>query len=82
MAVLFHDIGKIGVDEAILRKPGRLTEEEFNEMKKHPEIGANILKPVKQFNHIIPGILIIRNVMMEKGIRVELKAKKYLLMVG
>ncbi|MEK6646723.1 MAG: HD domain-containing phosphohydrolase [Candidatus Firestonebacteria bacterium] len=56
-AALFHDIGKIGVDEAILRKPGRLTEEEFNEMKKHPEIGANILKPVKQFNHIIPGIL-------------------------
>ncbi len=38
-----HDIGKIGISDAILRKPGKLTEEEFEEMKKHAEIGAEII---------------------------------------
>ncbi|MEI7905503.1 MAG: GAF domain-containing protein, partial [Candidatus Firestonebacteria bacterium] len=56
-AALFHDLGKIGVDEFILRKPGKLTDDEYAQIKKHPELGANILKPIKQFKHIIPGIL-------------------------
>jgi len=56
-AALFHDIGKIGVSEAILLKPGKLTGEEFEEIKKHPQIGADIMNPIKQFKHIIPGIL-------------------------
>ncbi|MFH1825171.1 MAG: HD domain-containing phosphohydrolase [Candidatus Firestonebacteria bacterium] len=56
-AALFHDLGKIGIDEAILRKPGKLTNEEYEEIKKHPQLGADILKPIKQFSHIIPGIL-------------------------
>lgn len=56
LAGLLHDIGKIGIDETILRKPGRLTDEEFEEVKKHPEIGAQIIKPIKQLQHIIPGI--------------------------
>ncbi len=38
-----HDIGKIGISDAILRKPGKLTDEEFGEMKKHAEIGAEII---------------------------------------
>lgn len=46
-AALLHDIGKIGVSDEILRKPGRLTQEEFDEMKKHPEIGANILSKME-----------------------------------
>ncbi len=53
---LLHDIGKIGVDDAILRKPGALTPEEFTEMKKHPEKGANIMAPIPQMQNIIPGI--------------------------
>ena len=56
-AALLHDIGKISIPDAILMKPGPLTPEEFAEMKKHPEIGANIIRPVKQFQHVIPGIL-------------------------
>ena len=56
-AALFHDIGKIGISEAILQKPGKLTEEEYEEIKKHPQLGADIMKPIKQFKHIIPGIL-------------------------
>ncbi|MFH1075202.1 MAG: HD-GYP domain-containing protein, partial [Candidatus Firestonebacteria bacterium] len=56
-AALFHDIGKIGISEAILQKPGKLTDEEYEEIKKHPQLGADIIKPIRQFKHIIPGIL-------------------------
>ena len=41
-----HDIGKIGIPEEILNKPGRLTDEEFGVIKEHPEIGEQILKPL------------------------------------
>jgi HD-GYP domain-containing protein (c-di-GMP phosphodiesterase class II) len=54
---LFHDLGKIAISESIIRKEGKLTEEEFNEIKKHPEYGARILEPVKQFRHVITGVL-------------------------
>jgi putative nucleotidyltransferase with HDIG domain len=57
MAGLLHDVGKIGVPEAVLKKPGRLTVEEFEQMKKHPTIGARILQDVKQIQDIIPGVL-------------------------
>ena len=43
---LLHDIGKLGVPESVLLKPGRLTEEEFAKVKQHPQIGAAILGPV------------------------------------
>lgn len=46
-AGLLHDIGKIGISEKILLKPGKLTAKEFGEMKKHPEIGQKILKAVE-----------------------------------
>ena len=45
-ASALHDIGKIGIDDKILNKPGRLTPEEFDEMKKHTIIGESILKNV------------------------------------
>lgn len=57
MAGLLHDVGKIGVPEAVLQKPGRLTPEEFEQIKKHPEIGARILSDVKQLQPILPGVL-------------------------
>lgn len=46
MAAYLHDIGKIGISEDILLKPGKLTDAEMNQMRHHPLIGANILKPV------------------------------------
>ncbi len=57
MAGLLHDVGKIGVPEAVLQKCGKLTDEEFAQIKKHPEIGARILKDIKQVEDIIPGVL-------------------------
>ena len=57
IAGLVHDVGKIGVPEAVLCKTGRLTDEEFAEIKKHPEIGARILKDVPQLQDVIPGVL-------------------------
>lgn len=46
-AALLHDIGKIGIDARILLKPGKLTEEEYGEIKKHPMIGYQILAPIE-----------------------------------
>ncbi|MGH7180169.1 MAG: HD-GYP domain-containing protein, partial [Tepidisphaeraceae bacterium] len=57
MAGLLHDVGKIGVPEAVLQKTGKLTPEEFDQIKKHPEIGARILGDIKQIEDIIPGVL-------------------------
>lgn len=57
MAGLLHDVGKICVPEAVLQKAGKLTPEEFDQMKKHPEIGARILQDIKQIKDIIPGVM-------------------------
>jgi len=57
MTGLLHDVGKIGVPEGVLQKTGRLTPEEFEQMKKHPEIGARILQDIKQISDLIPGVL-------------------------
>jgi len=54
---LLHDIGKIGVPEAVLTKPGRLTDDEFAAIKKHPAIGAQILGNIRQLQDVIPGVL-------------------------
>lgn len=56
LGAVLHDIGKIGIAGAILNKHSNLTIKEFTEIKKHPEIGANILKTVDFFNPIIPII--------------------------
>jgi HD-GYP domain-containing protein (c-di-GMP phosphodiesterase class II) len=57
LAGLLHDIGKIGVDERILQKPSKLTPQEFEAIKKHPEYAANILKTIPQLKNIIPVVL-------------------------
>jgi len=51
-----HDVGKIGIEDRILKKPGALTPEEFDVMKTHTTKGANILRPVAQLKDMIPGI--------------------------
>ncbi len=51
-----HDVGKIGIEDHILKKPGALTTEEFEVMKTHTTKGANILRPVTQLAEMLPGI--------------------------
>jgi putative two-component system response regulator len=53
-AALLHDIGKIGVDDAILNKPGKLTPGEAKQMRFHSEIGAYILQPMSIFRAVAP----------------------------
>jgi len=53
---LLHDVGKIGIDDAILKKNGRLTAEEFETIKTHAALGATIMAPISQMKKIIPGL--------------------------
>ena len=56
ISALLHDVGKIGVDDRVLKKPGKLTDEEFGLMKQHTVKGANIMRPVAQLRDVLPGI--------------------------
>lgn len=56
---LFHDIGKVGVPDSILLKPGRLDLEEVKVMKSHPELSVEMMRPLTKhafFRHIVPGV--------------------------
>jgi HD-GYP domain-containing protein (c-di-GMP phosphodiesterase class II) len=53
-AALVHDIGKLGVMDTIIGKPEPLTEEEYNIMKRHPDIGAEILDRMEGFHELVP----------------------------
>lgn len=57
VSAILHDVGKIGIPDEILRKPGRLTDEEYNYIKQHPQFGAEIMTPIKQMKALMPNIL-------------------------
>jgi HD-GYP domain-containing protein (c-di-GMP phosphodiesterase class II) len=54
---LLHDVGKIGVSEQVLCKPGKLTDDEFEQIQRHPEIGSNILQGIKQLFEVNQAVL-------------------------
>jgi len=56
LAALLHDVGKVGISESILGKPGRLTDQEFFLIKQHPEIGEKIVAGVDRLRNIAPII--------------------------
>ncbi len=56
IGALLHDVGKIGVDDRILKKVGVLTPDEYEQMKLHTVIGAEILSPIEQLNDILPAV--------------------------
>lgn len=56
-AALLHDIGKIGIPYSVLNKEGRLSPEEFNLLKTHPEVGARILEPFDFLSALVPAVL-------------------------
>ncbi len=57
LAGLLHDIGKIGIDDTVLRKPGKLTDAEYEHIKLHAEIGYRILSDIKQLGDVLPVVL-------------------------
>ncbi|MDX1944160.1 MAG: HD-GYP domain-containing protein [Pirellulaceae bacterium] len=57
MAGLLHDVGKIGIDDSVLRKPGKLTDAEFQHIKQHPELGYRILADMSQLAAVLPAVL-------------------------
>ena len=57
LAALLHDMGKVGVRECVLDKPGRLTEDEFDQVRQHPSIGAHIVRAIPGCEDIIPVVL-------------------------
>ena len=56
-AGLMHDIGKIGIDEIILNKPGKLNKNEWKEIERHSEIGYRILSSVNEFSEIAESLM-------------------------
>ena len=56
-AAILHDLGKVGISENILLKKAKLTRKEFNELKRHPQIGVDIIRPIHFFHSIIPLVL-------------------------
>lgn len=57
LAGLLHDVGKIGINDDVLRKPGRLTDAEYQHIQTHVEIGYKILKDLRRMGHVLPVVL-------------------------
>lgn len=57
LAGLLHDVGKIGIDDQVLRKAGGLTDAEFAHIQEHPELGYKILADLKQLSEVLPAVL-------------------------
>src|ERR1700723_3098129 len=75
-----HDVGKIGIEDRILKKPGALTPEEFEIMKTHTTKGANILRPVTQLREMLPGIELHHEALNGRGYPYGLKGDEIPLM--
>jgi HD-GYP domain-containing protein (c-di-GMP phosphodiesterase class II) len=71
-----HDVGKIGIEDGILKKPGALTAEEFEVMKTHTTKGANILRPVTQLAEMLPGIELHHEALDGRGYPYGLKGEQ------
>jgi HD-GYP domain-containing protein (c-di-GMP phosphodiesterase class II) len=76
LAGLLHDIGKIGIGESVLKKDGRLTDDEYAAIQSHPRIGASILSGIHQMEDIVPGVLGHHERMDGKGYPQGLKGEE------
>jgi len=74
-AAILHDLGKIGISEKLLRKKSSLTKKEFEEIKKHPQIGVDILRPIYFLHDVIPFMLHHHEKWNGKGYPDHLKGK-------
>jgi putative nucleotidyltransferase with HDIG domain len=56
LAGLLHDVGKIGIDDQVLKKPGKLTPDEYRQIMSHVEIGVAIVQEIRPLHHLLPAI--------------------------
>ena len=80
VAAQLHDVGKIGIEDRVLKKPASLTPDEYDAMKTHTTKGANILRPVQQLSAMIPGIELHHESLDGRGYPYGLKDKAIPLM--
>ena len=76
IAAVLHDVGKIGIEDQILRKPEPLSPEEYNTIKRHTNMGAEILEHIRQLRDIIPGVKYHHEQMNGKGYPDGLKGEE------
>ena len=76
ISALLHDVGKIGIEDRILRKPAALTDAEFTIMKKHPEIGGKIMQENPDMQEYIPGMSMHHETMDGRGYPLGLKGNQ------
>ena len=76
LSALLHDVGKIGIPDKILLKPGKLTDEEYEVVKEHPVRGVKIMQPIKQLAIVLDGIKYHHEWMNGNGYPEGLKGKK------
>ena len=75
IAARLHDLGKIGIPDSVLLKPGKLTVKEYEVIKTHPTIGAGILEPIPSMAPLIPAVMSHHERMDGKGYPQGLKGK-------
>ena len=80
ISALLHDVGKIGIEDKILKKPGFLTQEEFEIMRQHPQKGATIARRVAQLAEMVPGIELHHESLDGRGYPFGLQGEKIPLM--
>src|SRR6266404_3393270 len=67
ISALLHDVGKIGIDDSILKKPSALTDEEYEIMKKHPQKGYKIMSQIPAMKEFLPGMYMHHEMVNGKG---------------
>ena len=69
ISALLHDVGKIGIDDNILKKPAALTDEEFEIMKQHPQKGYKIMSQIPAMKDFLPGMYMHHEMINGRAIR-------------
>src|SRR6185312_4038440 len=80
ISAVLHDVGKIGIDDVILKKPAALTDEEFEIMKTHPQKGFKIMSQIPAMKEFLPGMYMHHEMMNGKGYPQGLKGDEIPLM--
>src|ERR1700730_16092492 len=80
VSALLHDVGKIGIDDSVLKKPAALTDEEYEIMKRHPQKGYKIMSQIPAMKEFLPGMYMHHEMVNGKGYPQGLKGEEIPLM--